>query len=157
MADASDQSAEIRRARWLILLVAVIAVIAVGFSYLIWRFTRDDPVRYADPEEHFKYGSTGGERESGIPYWIWKVLPKMFPEYLPGKTYTPGREYASLGFLYEPGKDLPIGVSRRNTQGLDRVFLNCAICHAGSVRETPQTRSVIYAGMPSNTVDLEGF
>ena len=65
----------------------------------------------------------------------------MFPEYLPGKTYTPGREYVSLGFLYEPGKDLPIGVSRRNTQGLDRVFLNCAICHAGSVRETPQTRA----------------
>ena len=157
MAEVPDQPAEIRRSRWWIPLLVVVAVIAVGFSYLIWRFTRDDPIRYADAEEHFKYGSTGGERESGIPYWVWKVLPKMFPEYLPGKTYMPGREYASLGFLYEPGKDLPIGVSRRNTQGLDRVFLNCAICHAGSVRETPQTRPVIYAAMPSNTVDLEGF
>ena len=65
-------------------LLVVVALIAIGFSYLAWRFTRDDPVTYADPEEHFKYGSTGGERESGIPYWIWKVLPKMFPEYLPG-------------------------------------------------------------------------
>ncbi len=157
MRDAVDQPAQIRRWNWRILLLVVVAVIAVGFAYLMWRFTRDDPVTYADPEEHFKYGSTGGERESGIPYWIWKVLPKMFPEYLPGKTYTPGREYVSLGFLYEPGKDLPIGVSRRNTQGLDRVFLNCAICHTGSVRETPQSRSAIYAGMPSNTVDLERF
>ena len=104
-------------------MLVVVALIATGFSYLAWRFTRDDPVTYKDPEEHFKYGSTGGERESGIPYWIWKVLPKMFPEYLPGKTFTPGTEYASLGFLYEPGKDLPIGVSRRNTQGIDRVFL----------------------------------
>src|SRR5438132_7768463 len=156
MADPPDLSAKSRG--WIrIVLLVIAALVAIGFSYLTWRFTRDDPVTYADPEEHFKYGSTGGERESGIPYWVWKVLPKMFPEYLPGKRYTPGSEYASLGFLYEPGKDLPIGVSRRNTQGLDRVFLNCAIWHAGSVRETPQTPPVIYAGMPSNTVDLEGF
>jgi hypothetical protein len=59
MADAPDQPAEIRRARWLILLLPAVAVIAVGFSYLIWRFTRDDPIRYTDAEEHFKYGSTG--------------------------------------------------------------------------------------------------
>ena len=66
-------------------LAVLIAAVYLGF-----RFQRDDPVTYADPVEHFKYGSTGGERESGIPYWIWKVLPKMFPEYLPGKTYVPG-------------------------------------------------------------------
>src|SRR5438132_8525550 len=156
MADPPDLSAKSRG--WIrIVLLVIAALVAIGFSYLTWRFTRDDPVTYADPEEHFKYGSTGGERESGIPYWIWKVLPKMFPEYLPGKTYTPGTEYASLGFLYEPGKDLPIGTSRRNTQGLDRVFLNCAICHAGSVRESPQSPRAIYTGMPSNTVDLEAF
>src|SRR5437588_5724389 len=81
----------------------------------------------------------------------------MFPEYLPGKTYVPGKEYASLGFLYEPGNDLPVGVSKRNTQGIDRVFLNCAICHAGSIRETPAGDRHIYVGMPSNTVNLEAF
>ena len=129
----------------------------IAAVYLGVRFQRDDPVVYADPVEHFKYGSTGGERESGLPYWIWKVLPKMFPEYLPGRKYVAGNEYVSLGFLYEPGKDLPIGVSRRNTQGVDRVFLNCAICHAGSVRATSQSPRVLYAGMPSNTVDLESF
>jgi hypothetical protein len=157
MADAPDHPAKSRHWKWRVLLLVVVGLVAIGFSYLAWRFTRDDPVTYADPEEHFKYGSTGGERESGIPYWIWKVLPKMFPEYLPGKTYSPGTEYVSLGFLYEPGKDLPIGVSRRNTQGIDRVFLNCAICHAGSVRGTPQSPRTIYTGMPSNTVDLEAF
>ena len=101
--------------------------------------SRDRPVAYENPEEFFKYGSLGGERESGIPYWVWKVLPKLFPEYLPGKKYVPGQEYASLGFLYESGKDLPIGVSKRNTQGIDRVFLNCAACHAGTVRETARS------------------
>ena len=157
MADPPDQSAKNRRQTWRIVLLVVVVLVAIGFSDLAWRFSRDDPVTYADPEEHFKYGSTGGERESGIPYWIWKVLPKMFPEYLPGKTYTPGTEYTSLGFLYEPGKELPIGVSRRNTQGIDRVFLNCAICHAGSMRGSAQSSRAIYTGMPSNTVDLEAF
>jgi mono/diheme cytochrome c family protein len=157
MPDAAEQSPKIAPWQWRIALLVVVALIAIACLCLVARFTRDDPVTYADLEEHFKYGSTGGERESGIPYWIWKVLPKMFPEYLPGKTYIPGREYVSLGFLYEPGKDLPIGVSRRNTQGLDRVFLNCAICHAGSVRESPQSPPAFYTGMPSNTVDLEAF
>jgi hypothetical protein len=139
-------------------VLAIAGLLAiVGLFYLTIRFQRDQPVGYSNLEEHFKYGSTGGERESGIPYWIWKVLPKMFPEYLPGKTYNAGKEYASFGFLYEPGKDLPIGVSRRNTQGIDRVFLNCAICHDGSVRETPQSTPAFYSGMPSNTVDLEAF
>ena len=34
----------------------------------------------------FKYGSLGGESDRGIPYWIWYVLPRIFPEYLPGAT-----------------------------------------------------------------------
>src|SRR5215471_11964631 len=89
------------RLRWGLLWMPWVLV-AFGALYALGRFTVDDPVTYADPESHFKYGSTGGERESGFPYWIWKVLPKMFPEYLPGKTYTSGKEYASFGFLYEP-------------------------------------------------------
>src|SRR6266851_5136168 len=159
MADAPEQPAVAtsKSWRWRIVLLIAVALATLVCFYFVARFTRDDPVTYGDPEDHFKYGSTGGERESGIPYWIWKVLPKMFPEYLPGKTYVPGKEYISLGFLYEAGKDLPIGVSRRNTQGVARVFLNCAICHAGSVRETPQSQPSIYTGMPSNTVDLQAF
>src|SRR5437763_4538808 len=146
-----------KAARWRFVLLVFIALATLVALHYVRRFNRDDPVVYVDLEEHFKYGSTGGERESGIPIWIWKVLPKMFPEYLPGKKYVPGREYISLGFLYEDGKDLPVGVSQRNTQGVNRVFLNCAICHVGSVRETPQSKAVFYTGMPSNTVDLGAF
>jgi hypothetical protein len=119
--------------------------------YLAARFTRDEPVLYADIEEHFKYGSTGGERDAGIPLAIWRVLPKLFRDHLPGEGL------ASLGLIFEPDRELPIGVSRRNVQGLDRVFLNCAICHAGTVRNTPEDSGRVYLGMPSNTVDLEGF
>lgn len=132
-------------------LAGLLALFVVVGAWAAVRFTRDKPVVYASIEDHFKYGSTGGERASGIPYSVWMALPELFPEYLPGKGLQ------SLGFIYEEGKDLPIGVSKRNVQGVDRVFLNCAICHVGSVRDTPQSKPRIILGMPSNTVDLQGF
>ena len=120
------------------------------------RFTSNRPVTYDNPAENFKYGSTGGEISSGLPYSLWKLLPEMFPQYLPGKGLK------SVGFIYEKDangkeRDLPIGVSRRTYQGIDRVFLNCAVCHAGTVRDTPQSEPRIIIGMGSNTVDLERF
>jgi len=77
------------------------------------------------------------------------TLPRIFN--------LPGGRYESFGFLYEPGKDLPIGVSKRRYQGIDRVSFNCAICHYGSVRDTPDSKPLLIAGMPSNTVDLRAF
>jgi hypothetical protein len=127
------------------------ALLLVAMLWAVLRFTRDKPVTYVSIEDHFKYGSAGGERASGIPYSIWMALPELFPEYLPGKGLQ------SLGFIFEPGKDLPIGVSKRNVQGIDRVFLNCAVCHVGTVRDTPASSQRVIVGMPSNTVDLEGF
>lgn len=138
--------------------VAVLLLV-VGAIYLGWRFNRDSPWTYADPVEHFKYGSTGGERASGIPLAVWNSLPTLFAEHLPG----PEKDgYKAFGFLYEKGpdgkeKELPIGVSRRNVQGVDRVFLNCAACHTGTVRETADSEPTIYAGMPANGMDLEAF
>jgi hypothetical protein len=139
------------RKLWRRLAAATALLLLLFAAYLAVRLTRDVPVTYASEEDHFKYGSTGGERDAGIPLSIWKLLPEMFPEYLPGKGLR------SLGFVYEPGKDLPIGVSRRNVQGIDRVFLNCAICHVGTVRDSSSSPSRPVLGMPSNTVDLQGF
>src|ERR1022692_475630 len=97
---------------WRLLFVVLVIV---GVCLLI-RFNRDKPVDYASAEEHFKYGSTGGERDAGIPVALWNILPDLFQKYLPGQ----GLE--SLGFLYETNREFPIGVSRRNVQGVDRVF-----------------------------------
>ncbi|MGH7506573.1 MAG: hypothetical protein ACRELX_13015, partial [Longimicrobiales bacterium] len=111
---------------------------------------------------HFKYGSTGGERGwgkqfgFGVPYWIWITLPELFPEYLPdGQT---GRGYAAFGMIYEEGRnprfDLPIGMSMRRVQGIDRVYFNCAVCHTGTVRDAPDAPPRIVLGMPANRFDL---
>jgi hypothetical protein len=133
------------------------AVLLIFALYLAIRLNRDEPVAYSSLEDHFKYGSTGGERDAGVPYWMWKVLPEMFPEYLP----EPKRGLASFGFVFDPARpqdaDLPVGVSKRNVQGIDRVFFNCAVCHVGTVRDSPTSPVRIVTGMPANTVDLQAF
>jgi hypothetical protein len=139
------------RRRFLILLAVVILIPASFAVYLAVRFLPDYPVVYDEPEEHFKYGSTGGERESGFPYWIWKALPRVCAQHLPG----PG--YASLGLIYEGNKDLPIGVSKRRNLGIDRVFLNCAVCHTNTVRDKPGNAPRIYTGMPAAGFNLMRF
>src|ERR1044071_4241721 len=118
-----------------------------GFILLL-RFTADRPVAYDDIREHFKYGSTGGERESGLPYWIFQVMPKICAKHLPGEGY------ASFGFIYENGHDLPVGMSSRRNLGLDRTFINCAVCHVSTVRDTPQSPPQIVLGMPANQFNL---
>jgi mono/diheme cytochrome c family protein len=142
----------------LVLLVGMIA----GGAYLTVRLSDDKPVTYTDIEAHFKYGSTGGERGFGqqfgfgFPYWMWVALPELFPEYLPD--HQRGRGYSAFGMIYEDGKDprfdLPIGMSMRRVQGIDRVYFNCAVCHTGSVRDAPDGPRQIVLGMPANTFDL---
>lgn len=139
-----------------------LGALLAGGIYLWVRLADDEPVTYADLREHFKHGSTGGERGYklqfgfGLPYWIWVALPELFPEYLPdGK---PGHGYASLGLIYEDGRDprfdLPVGMSMRRVQGVDRVYFNCAGCHTGSLRSAPGGPREIVLGMPANTFNI---
>lgn len=134
------------------------AIVALVFlCYMAVRLGSDETHEYADLEDHFKFGSTGGERESGFPYWMWKAFPTLFPEFLP----YPEEGLASFGFIMDPNRphdaDLPVGVSKRKVQGIDRVFLNCAVCHVGTVRDTPGSSPRIITGMPANSLDLQGF
>lgn len=147
---------------------AVTAVALIGLTaggYVAWRLNDDRPVTFADAESHFKYGSTGGERGwksqfgFGIPYWIWVSLPELFPEYLPD--HRGGRGFSSLGFIYERGRDprfdLPVGLSMRRVQGIDRVYFTCSVCHAGTVRAAPDAAPALVLGMPANTVNFGGL
>jgi mono/diheme cytochrome c family protein len=132
-------------------LWSVVVLILLGALGAAIRFLPDRAVTHDDPVEHFKYGSTGGERNMGFPYWLFQVLPEVCPELLPGKGY------ASLGFIFEPGRDLPVGMSKRRHLGIDRVFLNCAVCHTATVRTAPGVQPLLVAGMPANQLDLMGF
>src|SRR5688572_32583757 len=56
----------------------------------------------ADIVAEFKYGSVGTEETVGVPYWIWRVLPEVFPDKLPNRS---GTGYARLGLVYERSEE----------------------------------------------------
>ena len=128
------------------LIVAALALLALaGGLFAYDRFFREEPAPFfASDEEHFLYGSIGTEAEQGVPFWIWLVLPRVFPEHLP----RPGG-YASLGLLGVDGHEMPIGFSKV-TVGFPRVGINCAVCHAASLRATPTDPPTIYPAGPSH-------
>src|SRR5215469_7560034 len=91
------EQVERQNARWVVMAIGF--VLSLVGCYLVRVFLLSEPVVYNDIQQHFKYGSIGSEPVNGLPYWIWKVLPEMFPDKLPGNGY------ASLGFVFEPGHD----------------------------------------------------
>ena len=104
---------------------------------------------------HFKYGSVGTEVNVGLPYRIWRVLPEVFADKLPAR---PGTGYEKLGFFFEP--NAPEGRPVGTTYKVDRIALvglNCATCHAGTVRETPDGPRRVIPGMPAHQMDLQGY
>jgi hypothetical protein len=141
-------------------IAAVVVVLIVGVViWLVSSVTTDRPVTYEEIAAHFKYGSIGSEPGVSLlqpiggvlpPYWIFRELPSICADKLPGG-------YASLGFIVEPGHDLPIGISRRRRLGIDQVGLNCAICHTSTVRESPTAQPRIVLGMPAQQLDLQAF
>lgn len=125
-----------------VIVILVIAGILGGIGW--YKLFRRVPVHYASADEHFKYGSVGAEEPAGVPYLIWLVLPRMFPEKLPG----PGG-YTALGAVWEEGRELPVGFTKM-TIGFPRVAVNCAVCHTTTVRMTPKDKPLMFSGGPSS-------
>ncbi len=101
-------------------------------------------------EAHFKHGSVGIEAEEGLPYWIWQVLPRVFADKLPGG-------YASLGFQWERGAELPVGFSKREVLGSTRVAVNCAFCHTATYRLAAGSPRVLVSGGASSLVQPQAY
>ena len=96
------------------LKITLLLLIVLGLigAYVGWyKFFRDEGIPEwitNDPDMRFKYGSIGAEHEVGLPYWIWYVIPRVFPDKFPG----PGG-YTSLGIQWEEGQEIPIGFTKR--------------------------------------------
>jgi hypothetical protein len=119
----------------------------VGWYHLL----REVDTYIESPAEHYKYGSIGTENDQGLPYWIWVVLPRLFPEYLPGPN-----GYTSLGFTWEEGQETPVGISKK-TIGFPRQGITCAVCHSATYRKTPQDIPTIVPAGPSVKFNSLGY
>lgn len=132
-------------------LAALIALILILVGVGWYKFFRvvAQPAFTSD-EEWFKFGSFDGEATTGLPYWIWVVLPRVFPDLLPG----PGG-YVSLGVVWQPGAELPVGFAKK-TVGFPRVTQNCALCHTATYRMSDRQPSpTIVLGAPANALDVQ--
>ncbi len=135
-------------------IAVVLVVLGIGIPTLVW-FQRSVPEVHDDPSAHFKYGSIGSEGRDGIPYWVWLVLPEVFPEHLPDG---PGEGYSRFGFIFEAESPMgrPIGTSYRE-EPIPMVGLNCAVCHTGTIRESAEAAEEVVLGMPAHQFDLQQY
>jgi Cytochrome c553 len=137
----------VARKRW-IRCIVVVLVVLLGLYYLI--FVNQYVVAFEDDTEHFKHGSIGSEVVNGLPFWVFKALPVMYAAQL-GPT-----GYRRVGLLYESEQaELPIGMSRRVVNGFELVWLNCAVCHTGTYRLTPNGERHLVFGAPANNLRLQ--
>jgi RoxA-like, cytochrome c-like len=143
-----------KRYGWKLALIVLLTLVVVFGAVGWYKFFREEAQPdwvTATPDMRFKYGSIGAEHDAGLPYWIFFVLPRIFPEKLPG----PGG-YASLGVAWEQGQELPIGFTKK-VVGFPRVANNCASCHTASYRKSPNDNPVFVPTGPNHTLNLQAF
>lgn len=147
---------------WIVLIIVIIAGVGAGVWYTLFRRV---PGPFDAPdvpiEAYYKYGSVGTEEMIGIPYWIWLVLPRLFPEYLPGSG-----GYTSVGMIWEEGQkdpknfweksqEMPVGFTKVDIGIMPRAGINCALCHATTYRTSPdQALPTVVPGGPAQRFDL---
>lgn len=152
---ARDEGRELkpwRFAAWISMgLIVALAGCGAIVGYQLWlHLFRVEPDRTSrTDEEHFKYGSFGNDRARGLPLYVFEALPDAFPDKLPGG-------WESLGFLFEPGRKVPVGFHLR-TIGFPGITPNCALCHTGRYRAEPDAPVVLVPGAPAETFDFHGF
>jgi len=133
-------------------LVALVVLGVLGGWFAWYKLFRELPEpKWSDEAERFKYGSIGAEFSRGMPYWIWVVLPRVFPDLMPGSG-----GYKAFGFVWEEGKEMPVGFTKQ-TIGFPRVANNCAICHVGTWRSKDAETPHVVVASPANTVNVQAM
>lgn len=131
--------------------VVVVLLLLAGWVFYDNLLRHEPELVYSDIVQHYKYAAIGLGPSSRIPYWIFKVLPDVFADKLPG----PGG-YASLGLIVEDGADRPVGFAKR-VFGYECLEANCSLCHTALYRTAPGAKPVVVPGGPAHTLDLQGF
>ena len=132
-------------------LLALIVVLIVVAWFVLLRPVAQPATN--DPLQAFDHGSIGNETQQGIPYWIWRVLPTLFPEYLPGNQ----DGYGAIGVYWVAGEELPVGFSKKTLGVIPRVAPNCGFCHQGSYRLHADDPATFVPAGAGTRVNVQGF
>jgi hypothetical protein len=131
-------------ARLAITLALLIACVTLEITRLIVK--PFPPQQFDTVEMQFKYGSIGAE-VNGFPYLIWRELPAIFHDRIPGG-------WGDFGFIVEAGRPVPVGISVRRV-GVPRVGFNCATCHTSNV--TYNGNTLLLLGAPAAQLDIQSY
>src|SRR5262249_39787561 len=135
-----------------LLVVLALIVLLIPFAWFVLLRPVPQP-QTNDPLQVFNHGSIGNEAVQGLPYWIWRVLPTMFPEYLPD-----GQDgYGSVGCYWMAGEERPVGFSKKTLGVIPRVAPNCAFCHQGSYRLHAGDPATFVPAGAGTRVNIQGF
>ncbi len=138
---------------WRALLVLLIALVVLAVTAWLLLLRPVAQPATNDPARLFNHGSIGNEETQGLPYWIWRVMPAVFPDLLPR-----GRDgYGSIGMFWAQGDEVPIGFSVMTLGVIPRVAPNCAFCHQGSYRLTPQDPARLVSAGAGGRVDPQSY
>lgn len=110
------------------------------------------------PLEHWKYGSIGADK-LGLPLALVRAMPIVCEDLLPPGADPRHEPLSAFGFIYEPGRALPIGFSSRRLPliGLTLTGTTCSACHTSTVREAPSSPRRTYLGAPNIRFDVERY
>jgi mono/diheme cytochrome c family protein len=143
----------IRRWFWKGLFVALVALVVLGTGGWLLLIRPVPQPATNDPTKLFNHGSIGNEATQGLPYWIWRVLPQIFPDLLPGKR----DGYGAFGLYWPPGDPVPVGLSVKTLGVIDRVAPNCAFCHQESYRLTPDDPAHLVSAGVGTRVNVQAY
>src|SRR3984893_13891212 len=82
----SEAAVALRRhwKRWTVTVLVLVVLVAAAVGALAWsEFFKSEKQQLSDdPVARFAYGSLDGELLAGIPYPIFMILPRVFPDLL---------------------------------------------------------------------------
>src|SRR6201996_4748466 len=161
----------LRPSPFVLTLSALVLVLVVVLAVVVWnKAFRSEPqtftaeaANFSQDDMRFAYGTLGADAAGGIPYPIFMILPRVFPDlaakyavagYGPAKQSWGG--YAAFGLSWEQGQRLPIGLSIRRV-GYERVTANCALCHTTRYRLSASDDERFALAGPGSGTDVQAL
>ena len=142
---------------WRLHLGFLITALFVGLGAWLLLFKAAAQPHIKDDDSFFNHGSIGNEATQGIPYWIWRVLPEVFSDYLPQGPDSTAHDWTAFGFYWDKGSELPVGFSKKSLGKIPRVSPNCAICHQGSYRLSENSEPQLVNSGAGTQIDIQAF